>query len=291
MFLWITDSANCVIYESWEKRIHLGTSQSLLKQGDIFNQHEYKNHTIELFTCSEQCHIPLVPTVFWGIGESERITFFSILLQRCYRCGVIIVFCNSEPIEFDLKVTACIDLEKLLGLPFIRELKSQYLALNETIERTSLRFLWTLGLLIIFHNGMQPFSELWPCWSLFQWVITVLTALYFFMTTLERSHMLASTIAFLCCLWDCRSNLIYIQQIHIFHYLWCLYLEGADNKINFYGGHENEMVSKCEAPAYWCSVDVSWSSFPIPVYIFCRYCQDVERMLGCGDMPSQFLWV
>uniref|UniRef100_A0A8C7CA84 Uncharacterized protein n=1 Tax=Neovison vison TaxID=452646 RepID=A0A8C7CA84_NEOVI len=68
-----------------------------------------------------------------------------------------------SPIEFDLKVTACIDLEKLLGLPFIRELKSQNLALNETIERTSLRFLWTLGLLIIFHNGMQPFSELWPC--------------------------------------------------------------------------------------------------------------------------------
>lgn len=49
------------------------------------------------------CNVPLVLTVFWGIGEAEGVTFFSILLLICYRCGAIIFFCNSEATELWLR--------------------------------------------------------------------------------------------------------------------------------------------------------------------------------------------
>lgn len=55
--------------------------------------------------------------------------------------------------------------------------------------------------------------------------LTVFTATYSFMTVLERPRISASTIVELCCVWDCRSNFICIQNIRAYHDLPCLYLE------------------------------------------------------------------
>lgn len=68
-------------------------------------------------------------------------------------------------------------------------------------------------------------------------------------------------------------------------------LEGDNQNINFCGGRENKMVSKYEAPAHWYSTNVKLSSFLLPVYIFNRHSQDGERVPGCHEMLSQFLWV
>lgn len=51
-----------------------------------------------------QCHVPPVFAVFRGIWEAEGVTFFSALLQRCYRCGAITFCCNSGATELWLGV-------------------------------------------------------------------------------------------------------------------------------------------------------------------------------------------
>lgn len=99
--LWIEQT---LTYESWEKRIHPGSSWSLWRKGDVFNPSEYKNHASELFHYSVERFAPLILSIFWRVWRAEGVTFsFAdhklFIFQRCYGCGAIIFCCNAETTE------------------------------------------------------------------------------------------------------------------------------------------------------------------------------------------------
>ena len=105
------------------------------------------------------------------------------------------------------------------------------------------------------------------------------------MTTLERPHMSTSSIVYLCWVWDCRSNLIYIQQIQAYHDLWCLHLEGDDSTINIYAGHEDETVPgmKHQHNDAQCQFECL---APTSIKYSAGFSQGGERVLGCKYMLS-----
>lgn len=115
------------------------------------------------------------------------------------------------------------------------------MALNKAVDRASVRFLWTLGFSSFSIVQSNPSLNSGFTDQYFNGSLIVFRVIHSFMTIAERPHLSVSTVAYLCCVWDSMSSLIYIWQIQAYHDLWCLNLEGY-NTVNVYAGDEDDMI-------------------------------------------------